>query len=124
MPYELYKVVHVLGIAMVCVGIGATAVAALLAQNQHPGLPPLKKLSAITHGVGLLLILVSGFGILAKLHLSFTSPWLVLKLVVWLLLGVAPVVWRRVPQSATIMWWAVPALVALAGYLGLSKPMF
>jgi hypothetical protein len=41
----------------------------------------------ITHGLGLLLVLVAGFGMLAKLGIHGVPTWAALKLIIWVALG-------------------------------------
>jgi hypothetical protein len=71
------------------------------------------------------LILVSGFGALAKIGLSnpgIWPGWLWLKAFIWLLFGGVIVLIRRVPRLTTLLWWVLPILGGLAGYLALYKP--
>ena len=74
-----------------------------------------------THGVALFVILVSGFGMLAKLGYGFPL-WVWLKLVVWLLIGAAIALVRRLPEQATIFWFAIPLLGTVAAFLAIYKP--
>jgi uncharacterized membrane protein SirB2 len=58
--------------------------------------PANRKLTMIITGSASLLVLVSGFGLLAKLHANQFSGWVVVKLVCWLALtALAGVVYRR-----------------------------
>jgi hypothetical protein len=66
----------------------------------------------------LLLILFSGFGLLAKLGLMSTVPlWVWLKLVLWLVLGAAVAAIRRARSFAPALLLALPLLGAAAAYL-------
>ena len=64
--------------------------------------PEVKKLGAITSGIGLALLLVAGFGLIAKLGYSYTSTWIVVKMIIWLLLGSLVAFINRKPE------WAKP----------------
>jgi hypothetical protein len=37
-------------------------------------------------------------------------------------IGAMPVLIRRMPQQAALLWFAVPVLVLIAGWLALYKP--
>jgi hypothetical protein len=118
-PYEIYTVLHVLGIILTFMALGAAALHAGNGgtRDNNPG----KKIVASVHGVGLLLILVAGFGMLAKLGLGLPG-WVHPKLLIWLLLGAAPVLIARKPGSARLMWILLPLLGVVAAYLGLNHP--
>jgi hypothetical protein len=74
----------------------------------------------ITHGVGLLLLLVAGFGMLARLNIHGFPLWVVLKLVIWLTLGAAVVLAYKKPEAGKILWFGLPALVIVAVMAGLT----
>ncbi len=112
-----YKVLHILGISLILVALGGAALRALGGGIDGSA----RKLAGITHGVGLLIVLVSGFGLLARLDLGFPL-WVWLKLTIWIVAGVLLVLIRRMPQHATIFWFAIPILTGFAAYLALYKP--
>ncbi|MEE9207718.1 MAG: hypothetical protein V3U67_04975 [Gemmatimonadota bacterium] len=119
MSVNVYLVAHVVGIAMVFMALGGAAHHALnggtRVDNQARGV------TAAFHGVGLLLLLVSGFGMLARLNLSF-SGWVGAKLAIWLTLGAALSVLLRRPDKARLLWWGLPVLGGLAAWLAVAKP--
>ncbi|MFZ5495025.1 MAG: SirB2 family protein [Verrucomicrobiota bacterium] len=58
--------------------------------------PANRKQTLIITGIASLLVLVSGFGLLARIHANQFSGWVIVKLVCWLLLsGLAGIVYRR-----------------------------
>jgi hypothetical protein len=122
MPAEFYKVLHIVGIVMVFVSLGALALHAAnggtRASNQARGLV------AGTHGLGLLIVLVSGFGMAGKLGLmSGGMPaWILAKLGVWLLAGALLAVLMRMPQAARAVWLGLPVIGGLAAWLAIYKP--
>ena len=79
-----------------------------------------RKGAMITHGVGLLLLLVAGFGMLARLGIHPFPGWIVGKLVIWGLLG-ACVGLAYKKQVATKLWFAIPVLVGVAAVLAVYK---
>jgi len=123
-PYAFYKVVHVLGIALLVTALGALALHAvnggLRRDNRARGLV------AAMHGLGLLLVLVGGFGMLARLgfrHGAMFPGWLLVKLAVWVLLGAAAALPYRRPALARWVLVLVPLLAALAAYMAVYKPV-
>ena len=107
---NIYQVLHIVGIAMVFLGYGA-----LLARSMAaPDNVSVRKLGSITSGIGLLVILVAGFGLISKMGHNFTSPWLIVKMLIWLALGGLIVLINRKPQLAVMLWWVLIALGAIA----------
>lgn len=117
MPSELYKVLHVLGLFLVFAAVGGALIQTVLGGGNGRA----RRLTGIAHGVGLLIVLVSGFGALAKLGVGFPA-WVWLKLVIWIVFGAVIVLIRRQPALAGFLWWALPVLGAFAGYLAIFKP--
>lgn len=113
-----YKVLHILGLMLVFSSLGGLLFHSLGGGGtKHRG----HKLAGASHGIGLVLVLVSGFGMLAKLKAGFPL-WVIAKLVIWLIFGGVIALIRRMPGQATALWLALPLLGAAAGYLALFKP--
>ncbi len=110
MTREIYLIIHLTGISLLALGIGG-----MMAGGEK------RKTFAMLQGLGLLVMLVSGFGLLAKLGLGFPH-FAMVKTALWLLLGALPVIFRKLktPQSAEIL--IVLILVGIMAYLGLMKP--
>ena len=120
MSYEFYKVLHLLGLMLLFFSLGGYT---LKGAPEGPGAKRAKILLAVTHGVGLLFLLVAGFGLLAKLQLMKGIPvWAWCKLVVWLAFGAAPVAIKRTPALVRPVWAALVLLGTLAAYLAIFKP--
>jgi uncharacterized membrane protein SirB2 len=76
--------------------------------------PANKKLTMIITGIASLLVLVSGFGLLSKLHANQFSGWVIVKLVCWLALtALAGVVYRR-PQMRGLLATVSLGLILVA----------
>lgn len=120
MSYEFYKTLHLLGLSLTLLSFGGILVFAInggtKASNQF------KKGVMISHGVGLLLLLIAGFGMLAKLQISGFPTWVLLKIVIWLLFG-GLIAMAYKQNLARKLWLLIPALVVLATILANSKPM-
>ena len=113
MDPNFYQVLHIIGISMVFLGYGA-----LLARSMAaPDNVSVRKLGSITSGIGLLLILVAGFGLISKLGHSFTETWILVKFVIWLILGGLIVLINRKPQLAMLLWCLLIALGATAAIM-------
>lgn len=117
MSYEFYRVLHVVGIILLFTSLGT--IAAVGAASDHR----LRKLAAAAHGVAVAVILVAGFGLLARLELFGGFPvWVWFKLAIWLLLAMAVVPLRRKPEWSGGLWVVMPLLGALAAWLAVFKP--
>jgi len=121
-PYELYRVMHFLGFFLLMVGAGGMAVASLLGAPNDEEKKPAWVLGVIAHGVGLILVLVGGFGMLARMGYSAGEPWVLVKVVIWLVAGAAIVGFKRMPGMAKILFFVFPLLGATAGFMALNKP--
>lgn len=120
MSYEFYNLLHILGIVLVFMAVGALAF-----HGANGGTKETNKARGLimaSHGVGLLLIAVAGFGMLAKIGgMSGGLPgWLHPKLLIWVLIGAAPALLNRKPEWGKIMWFVLPLLAAGAAYFALN----
>ena len=77
---------------------------------------------AISHGVALTIIFVAGFGMHAKLGIDGFPGWFLAKLGLWLVIGGLFALPYRHKLSGQALWYVLPVLGALAGWLALSKP--
>lgn len=118
--YEVYKILHILGILLVFSALGGVAVHAAGGGDRASN--PSRRALAISHGVGLLLMLVAGFGMLAKIGISPASGWVWAKVVIWLVLGACTVLPYRARSLAGAMLTLLPLLGTLAAYLAIYKP--
>lgn len=120
MSYEFYKVLHVVGIMLVFLSLGGATLHA--ANGGTREVNPSRKVVAALHGLGMLLLIVAGFGMLARIsQMSSGIPHFVYpKLLVWLVLGAAPAILSRKPGSAKVWWIVFPLLGAVAAYFGIN----
>jgi len=118
--YEIYKFIHLTGLAITVFSLGALALQML---NQKTAEFKNKKAIAIGHGLGLFMLLLGGFGMLARLGLARDMPtWVWIKIVIWLLVGAILVPMKRKPQWGSWLWIAVLALVSAAAWVAIFKP--
>lgn len=111
MTPAFYHVLHLIGVILVFVGIGS-----LLSPNGNA------KTGAIYHGMGLLILLVAGFGLLAKLQLPYTAPFVLAKVGIWLVLGFLPVLAKKRTLNPGAIVGIAVVLGCVAAYLGYVKP--
>ncbi len=115
MEPSFYKILHFVGIFAMLLGIvGMILNKSILKDN-----PFQKKTFAILHGLGLVVVLVAGFGLLAKLELGMPG-WAIAKLGLWLTLGAIPVASRFLAPMATV--WLALGVASVAAYLATTKP--
>jgi hypothetical protein len=79
-----------------------------------------KKAASMLHGISLLLLLLMGFAMLKKPPMD--QQWWMVKMAIWLFLGVAPVLAKRKLLPAPAVLGLCLAGGVLAAYLGLAKP--
>ena len=123
---QVYQILHMGGFALVFVALGGMASFALqgagAAVAEGESAPARPKLWAILHGVGLLLLLVAGFGAFAKLGYKGAPGWVLGKVAIWILLGGTPVILKRAPQVAKGAVIALPLIALGAAALAILKP--
>ncbi len=119
-PIPVYKNIHFIGIFMVLMALGGLLLHVINGGTKDHAW---RKSIAITHGVGIFLILLSGFGMLARMDIYWSWPvWVVGKVFIWVILGGLITVIFRKPTLAKRLWWMTIALAAIAAYLGGNKP--
>ncbi len=71
----------------------------------------------------MVLALVGGFGMLARMQIYWPWPgWVIGKIIIWLVFGILVALIGRTPALAKPLWWSTIALGAIAAYLALNKP--
>jgi hypothetical protein len=124
MAYEAYKLIHIFGILLLLFWLGALYFQA--AEERMHGVGRRRRLHGIAHGAALLIILVGGFGLLARLGVTegFGWPWWVWgKIAIWVLLGVIPLAIKKSLTLKRSLWFGAPILGAAAAYLAIYKPL-
>ncbi|MFT4604696.1 MAG: hypothetical protein ACI9W4_001429 [Rhodothermales bacterium] len=117
MSLIFYKLLHILGLLMLFAAMGGAVINAATADSGW------KKLHGALHGIGAFLLLLGGFGMLARLGIMGTWPgWVWGKLAIWLVLGAAPFILRKAPEKAKGFLLATILLGFAAAYLALYKP--
>ena len=110
MDTTIYKIIHLTGIAAIALGVGG-----MMAGGSN------RKPFAICQGVGLLVMLVSGFGLLAKLHLGYPH-FAIVKTVLWVVIAILPMLARRLKLPLAAAMLISLMLVGIMAWLGVMKP--
>lgn len=117
MSYLTYKILHLVAILFLFTSLGSLAV---LGRSEKASL---RKLAGIVHGVSVVVILVAGFGLLARLGFFGNIPaWAWVKLALWAVLAAAVWPLRRRPEWGAALWLALPILGGVAAWLAVAKP--
>lgn len=115
MSYQFYKILHVVSIVLF---FSLYCKAAYSKSSE--------KMDKILTGVFLVIILVSGMGLIAKIGISHGSGWPVwayMKLTIWLIVGGAGhMILKRFPHLAVKTFWVSVGFLTLASYLANYKP--
>jgi hypothetical protein len=122
--YQFYKVVHIVGIVLAVSALGGAAAQAMLGGSQRPGASS-RRLLAGLHGLGVFLVLLGGFGLLARIGIlrgAHFPGWLWVKLVIWAIVAIGLFVPSRRPGLARPLLFALPVLGGLAAYMAIYKP--
>ncbi|NDV62990.1 hypothetical protein G0Q06_11050 [Puniceicoccales bacterium CK1056] len=117
MPYQFYQIMHLVGVFMVFLAYGGLIVRSATGSENKD----VRRLGAITSGLGLLLILVGGFGLLARLNYGWPG-WVLVKVGIWVVLGAMIVLINRKPQFSQIFWWMTIILGLIALLMVVLKP--
>ncbi len=119
---NVYKLVHILGILLVFASLGGLTLHALNGGTKQSNQG--RRMVAVSFGLGLFLILLGGFGMLARLGLASGGlpAWTWVKLGIWLAVGGLLALPYRRPGAARLLWILAPALGLLAAWIGLYKP--
>jgi len=114
MNYETYRFIHFAGIFILLFAFGS-----LFASDKST------KGAAIGHGIGLLLILLGGFGMQAKMKDLYQAVYgsgfpmaMIIKLVIWLVFGGCMVLAKRRIVNGVAAWVIILALAFASMWLG------
>lgn len=120
MSYQFYKIMHFIGLMMLFFGFGGLLI------SKYSGMILSKKariMSMATHGIGLLLLLVGGFGMAARLGLMAGMPhWMQAKVGIWMLLAIGISLVKRKGQIGWPIAILLLGLGTTAAFIAVNKP--
>ena len=112
LSHSTYLIVHLAGLLLLALSIGGLVM---------PSAADRAKMLKILHGVGLFLLLLGGFGMLARLGIGWPFPaWLFVKLALWFVMGAFPVFQKKLSGNADL--WVAVLLIMTAIAMGVAKP--
>jgi hypothetical protein len=122
MPYAVYKLTHLFGIFVLLITLALPSMHLLRGgtRSDFPG----GRMLALTHGAASFLVLLGGFGMLARLGVvhSGLPTWILLKLTIWLALAAALALALRTGAGARAVLVGAPLLALLAAGIAIYKP--
>ncbi len=118
--YQFYNLVHIIGLIFLMVALGG------IASTQDRLSVWRRRAISVFHVVGIFLILLGGFGLLARLgvmHGAGFPGWIWVKIGIWVILGVSAFLPYRYPRTAMPLLMLLPVLGGLAAYMAIYKPL-
>ena len=124
MSYEIYKIIHIFGVIAVFMSLASMALHTMNGGTKENN--RYRKLLAAVHGTGLLVIMIGGMGLGARLGAlqGGFAPWIHVKIAIWVVVGPLMMIPYRFPQFALGLWIGVPCLGALATWVVQYKTLF
>ena len=122
--HQFYNVVHIVGLILLMVALGGIAQTA--GATGRPGPAWSRRSAGGFLGLGVFLILLGGFGMLARLGIVAGSSWpgwVWVKVGIWAMLGLAALLPHRYPRTAYPILLLVPVLGGIAAYMAIYKPI-
>lgn len=120
-PAELYRAIHLAAIMLLFVSFGGVAMIAAAGGTRESN--PHRKLLAALHGTAAFLVLLGGFGLLARLKVQWPFPsWVFIKLAIWTVLSFAVLLPYRKPALAKPLFLLYPVLGLAAALTAIYKP--
>lgn len=118
--YATYRVIHLAGIFFLLFSLSSLII---LSQNK---IARGKTLFSAIHGISLFIIILGGFGLLARLGIVHGADWPVwvwVKLIIWLIMGISVYFIKKYPDYSNYFWVLIPVLAIIAAYLAVNKPL-
>ncbi len=87
---------------------------------------PVRKNLVKLQGLSLFVVLLGGFGLLAKANINnaFTQGWFLFKLFIWFIFAMTPLILKKLPkkhQTKLIFFYSTLILITI--YMVLNKPI-
>lgn len=122
--HQFYNLVHIVGLVLLMAALGGIAFTAGTSGGR--GSTMLRRSAFGFHAVGIFLILLGGFGMMARLGIvqgTSWPGWIWVKVGVWATLGLAAFLPHRFPRTAGPLLLLLPVLGGLAAYMAIYKPL-
>ena len=120
MSAQFYLVLHLIGVIVLFYALGGLALHVLNGGTRDFGS---RRFIMIVHGIAMMLVLIPGFGLLAKTGVAWPWPmWVWGKLVAWFILGAITRVILKKTDWAKAIYWVVLLIGAWAILMVELKP--
>lgn len=120
MSYTFYIIFHLIGVISLIYALGGLTLHKL---NGGSSTFKNRKMTMILHGVSLVIIFISAFGLLARIGVTWPWPlWVWGKLILWLSLGGIASFILRSEKKSRVLYFLVILLAILAILLVELKP--
>jgi hypothetical protein len=122
MSYITYKLIHFLGLFTALVVMAARA--GWLMKGDTTTASTRRRATGVAHGIAVFLILLGGFGMLARLGIAQQGlpGWIYLKLAIWVTFAGLIALVGRGTTAARVALVALPLLALAGGAVALYKP--
>ncbi len=119
--YQVYKVMHFVGMFMMFISLGAIFAKMIEGNWQNF---QWRKTVLYTHGIALLMVITGGFGLLARLGIKHAHlpGWAIAKFAIWFLFACMVFILVRKNHWAKYFWFAAIVLGFSAAVIVLYKP--
>lgn len=115
---QVYKVIHLSGVLLVFLSLGGLIIRSLAGSDDKG----LKLMGVITHGIGMFLSLLGGFGFMARAGFEYGQGWVIVKIVIWVILGGVIAIINRKPEACKALWFVILVLGITAAFMAGVKP--
>ncbi len=121
LPLEFYRWLHIVSLLLVFIGLVGLVISRVSGATSNK---KQDRLLGHIHGIGLTLMLIAGFGAMARLGYMTAWPWWIYaKLVLWLYFGGSAALAKRKAHLAPALLASWVILAGLGAYLGIFKPL-
>jgi hypothetical protein len=121
--YEAYKVLHLVSVLTLFAVLGGVAVHAMNGGSLKGNAA--RRIVASLHGIALVVAIIAGFGLMARLDLirGGIPLWIWGKLAIWLItMLLLALPYRRPALARPLLLFGLPLLGAVAAWLAVYKP--
>ncbi len=119
MPYTVYKLIHLIAILFLFTTAGGVALYVANGGKRENNVAG--RWVSMIHGLTLVLILVSGFGLVARIGTGF-ELWVWAKFALWFVIGSLALLPLRKTGLGHGFFYLIPLLGSLAAFLAVFKP--
>ena len=119
MTYQVYTIIHLIGAFCVIFALGGSLVQAI---NGGVKKHSFCRALGITHGVGLLLLFIAGFGLITKLGYVPIPIWVWIKILIWGFYAIVSSLAFSRQKISVLLWVITLVLFICVIILAKTKP--